>query len=1843
MAGQEESPSYLNVHKEDSPESVKTEFYNPNDQSPGGYIERPIEIIPGVTPPQGMTPQTPTYASTTPTYGGPVTPTYGEAVTPTYGGPVSPTYGGPVTPQYAPMTPPEPTSPPYGGPVTPQYAPMTPPEPTSPPYGGPMTPPEPTSPPYGGPMTPPEPTSPPYGGPMTPPEPTSPPYGGPMTPPEPNKSLENVKEIPFDAYEQPISAKQAREIAMDLIHSYFTTHQNPLVKHHIDSYDQFLSIDLKNIIASQNPILILNNPKAVRESGSDIKSYKYKTEIYIGGESGSEIFIGTPMVSLNQGEDVRLLFPNEARLRNLTYAIQVQANIFVRVTIKDQPQEDKTVQDSVHEIMIEKYHLFNIPLMLHSSYCMLHAKPATLLTQMGECPMDQGGYFIIEGSEKTLITQQEGAFNTLWIKEQPKDEQAQFYGSISCLNPVSREIKSVYFYWTREAMRSGAGFSKGSIYKQSVLEVNIPYCLKPIPVFVLFRAMGIQSDKDILQMIFPDLNSPESKLLADMLLPSINAAAPFLDTYSAIQYIKSLTKGFSEFHVLDILHNHLFTHVEDLPEARVNFLADCVRQMLRVVRGLDTPHSRDDTKYQRLLTSGFLCQMLFQNIYKTFIKTMRLNVDELYNYNESIYSNMDYLKIFGEANQRKVFSSKYITDGIMRGFKGKWTVGPDVDKAGVLQEMSRLSYLDFMSHMRRVVLNFDSSMKLKGPRFLDPSQYGYFCTSETPSGSHIGITKNLSIMTAISTNAPIRKFLEWLLTRGQSISCGSITPELAAVTVPIYLNSGIVGFTAYPKELVRVLKFMKHSGYMPPLSSCGFNIPERRIFIFMDDGRPLRPLIMCKEQGKLPDATVFNRKTWREYVVGTLREDIPINSREFVDPLADTKDKQVILKDYVEFFEKNLDKLALIEYLDPFEQNEALLANYPEHVGKETTHMEVHPSTILGLLGNMIPFPNHNQSPRNQLSASQSKQGLSLYATNWKNRFDNTANILCYGQAPLSRTIYQDYIGDGKMPYGQNVILAMGMYGGYNQEDGIIMNADALARGQFRSINYRSYEAFEEDDSMTKTITRIANPKNIPAWLNLKASIDYSKLDDNGIVKEGSYVDQNTAIVGRYMMTQEGQYSDATVTPQVWTSGRVEKVAITVNNMGLKLIKIRVSQDRVPELGDKFCLSADHEVCTIEGWKPIADVTVNDQVLQYFPGLSVTAYVNPTETMVFDHTGEMYEIVTNNGSQYVTPEHKVYCKKTGEEPYGFLEAKDLYALNDGSYLMLSDTFQELSITNIVYNATNQQGDTVYCITVPTSIFLIRRTQSTPEQEPYISLWTGNSNRHGQKGTINILYRGHDMPRTADGIVPDMIMNPTAIPSRMTIGQILEMILGNVAAHVGAIGNCTAFMNDGSPHPELGKILEQLGLNKMCNQVLYNGMTGEQMTADIFMGVVYGMRLKHMTVDKWNARGFGRREQRTHQPTGGRGNEGGLKIGEMERDAIAAHGIATFTQESFMKRSDGSQIYVCNGCGTIPIYNEKQNFFLCTTCDGPIKYAGDTANSLEPIPPPIRSGVTFSKVDIPYSTKLFFQEMETFMNMGFRILTTRDVTKLKGLDKIEDEIKVDLDGIAQPLPTMVYPETVLPELQQVTPAPTVEEIQRQIDNLNAKAQEEYQTEQQANAQIIQKANEVLLQDVKTFPVVSFQTNQPNQQNQQNQPNQPNQQNQQNQQNQHQMVQPIQSNIRVPVPVTSEGTIVATTEKGEPIIAVDTSEQVLKENGLVQPRDSTASLEPPMMQQPQYTTMRRIRRQPSRPQQGGYGFYGQQPFFGQAPQVMRENSTQPQGEEEQSSKSNSQVRVTVEKLG
>lgn len=1262
-----------------------------------------------------------------------------------------------------------------------------------------------------------------------------------------------------------IRGDEARALSEHILKTYFTTRDYPYTCHHIDSYDQFLSDDLPAIIRAKNPLLTLQDQ--IGKTGV----YAYKAEVFVGGLEGKQIYIGTPSVALRDSKEGRLLFPNEARLRNLTYAATVQADIVIRVTLSSpnpsggEPISQEITLDPVADPAnygyLGKFPLFRVPIMLHSRYCLLNGKPQEFLKEVGECQYDFGGYFIVDGSEKVLITHQQQAFNTLRIRKQPRDPKIALFSSIACLNPRTREVRKINFLLKR---------------RENTLALTLPFVRKEVPIFVIFRALGIQSDYDILRLIFPDPESAEAKMLEPMLHESMLEAFPFYDTFSALQYIKVLTKGFSEAHVLHILYNQTFIHVENRPRARATFLAECVRRILRVAAGLDTETDQDDTRNQRCITSGVLIRSLFQDIYDGWTKKTLRNLDEEYKYHPSTYSGTNFVNLFLQGTLNEMFNEGLIRENIMRAFKGKWSAGSGSavgeEKSGVIQALSRLSYLDFLSHCRRAVLDFDTGMKLPSPRRLHTSQYGYFCTSETPGGASIGITKNLSMLTSISTATDPSSFIEWLFERGGVVPCEKMTPKTVAISVPVFVNAGIVGYTYRPLALRDALKTLKWVGALPATSSVGFSMRDRRIFVYMDEGRPMRPLIHLGRGGKLPAEALKRASSWRDLVMGVLpvTKGRSVAQSGFIDPLA--REEAPTLEDYVT---KLMPSTGVIEYVDPYEMNEAFVANFPEHIQSETSHMEIHPSTIVGLLTSMIPFANHNQSPRNQLSCSQSKQGISIYSTAYPTRYDNQTHVLCYPQAPIARTIYYDYLADGKMGYGANLILAMGCFTGYNQDDGIVMNADTIERGMFRSTSYRGYEAFEEDDPLTRTKTRIANPVSVSSWTSLKPGLDYTKLDERGIIRPGEIVDETTVLVGRYLQSVNGDMKDASLTAQVWTRGRVEQVSVTKSNQGMAMVKVRVVQERLPELGDKF-----------------------------------------------------------------------------------------------------------------------------------------------------------SNRHGQKGTIGMLVRGYDMPRRRDGIPVDMIMNTHAMPSRMTVAQLLEALVGKAAPALGATANCTLFMNEGSPAEAIGAVLrDQLGMEPLGEELLYDGMSGCFIPSKIFVGSVYTMRLKHMPEDKWNARAEGRREQRTHQPTGGRGAQGGLRIGEMERDAILGHGVASFMRESLMKRADGYSTWICDGCGTIPIYNESENKFVCSMCDGPVKYIGESATNLELLPPSKRSIVGFSKVEIPYAFKLLDQELNTYLNMGLRVLTEKGVKKLRPAPLKELTDEQQRVALTAPLPERILPETTVPELIQ----------------------------------------------------------------------------------------------------------------------------------------------------------------------------------------------------------------------
>ena len=510
---------------------------------------------------------------------------------------------------------------------------------------------------------------------------------------------------------------------------------------------------------------------------------------------------------------------------------------------------------------------------------------------------------------------------------------------------------------------------------------------------------------------------------------------------------------------------------------------------------------------------------------------------------------------------------------------------------------------------------------------------------------------------------------------------------------------------------------------------------------------------------------------------------------------------------------------------------------------KPYTHIEIHPSILYGFMGNQIVFPENNPLPRNAFACGQAKQAVSLYSTNFFSRIDKMGVMLNYGQIPLVKSRYLKHINNEEHPCGENVIVAIMCYSGYNVEDSILFNEGSVKRGMFRTTYFNSYETREESTknksvAVDSRIVNIESEKNV---VGLKPGYEYNHLDMYGMIKENTELNDKIVLIGKVKMNIDNPEKpiDESVFPKKGQLGFVDKTFITESEEGARLAKVRIREERMPNIGDKF-----------------------------------------------------------------------------------------------------------------------------------------------------------ASRAGQKGTVGVLIREQDMPFMSDGIRPDIIINPHAIPSRMTIGQLVETLVGKACCLYGAYGDCTAFLNTGPKEKQYGKLLVNEGFHSSGTQILYNGMTGEQIQSDIYVGPTYYMRLKHMVKDKINYRARGPRTLLTRQTVQGRANDGGLRVGEMERDGIIAHGVSHFLQESMMIRGDEYFMAICNKTGTIAIYNSMRDLFVSPMADGPIKFTGNLLSDMN-IDKVTRFGRSFSIIRIPYSFKLLMQELLT-MNVSMRIITEDNIDQLESM-------------------------------------------------------------------------------------------------------------------------------------------------------------------------------------------------------------------------------------------------------
>ena len=1125
------------------------------------------------------------------------------------------------------------------------------------------------------------------------------------------------------------------EVARHVIETFFKDTPNPLVRHHLDSFADLLTIKIPTYIRGLNPLTrILKDDREIR--------------IFIGGHSGDKIQYLPPA-----DENGNAILPHWCRLENQTYSFEIKATVDIDYVIGGE-----TMTESFEDVSIGR-----LPLMLKSSLCYLTSMNGDELYDAGECKFELGGYFIVGGSEKVLLTQEKLAENMFYASKRKKvaETSLQPVGLIesdkteSKIAGATRGEDYEYISGIRTINESGTRgpythflvlppknlrpndpatvakvFDYSAFYERRLCTIQLNGFSKPVPVVSVFYALGATNDKDIYDLVFAGVPEEERSIYHETFAELMKSHEVFLKQEMSKEedqnqdanmlVLKRVCRTPTQAAVYVNLYNTLFSHCEfiegestsALYRRKAYLLGHMLKMTIDVSLDIKPKSDRDHYRYKRLYASGDLCFTEFRRIYKEIANSMLLRLDSRVEFEGQTYSGKKLVNLIKDT-PNTYWKSYLMLSEIEKSFKGKWG-----GKDGISQELTRVSYLGTIAMLRRVNLDMDKSTKSYEARRLHGSSWGYMCPSDNPDGGSVGMIKSMTLLSSISTATPAKVLTDIVKAYKTFKPIELINPsKFSPAWTKVYVNSDLVGvFTAGTEDFHYDTLQKRRTREISKFVSLSWNRLENEYIISTDAGRAVRPVY---REGIKPEAVKRTLK-WESF------------------------DNKILV------------------YIDPQETESLRIRMEPF---SDSQVSEIHGITIFSSTASVIPNADFNQSPRNIFSCQQTKHACSWFNTAFNKRFDTMATWLYNPQVPLSQTWTSRHIlgKDGCLAYGENSIVALGIYSGYNQEDSILLNDAALKRGMFNTIYYHSYDIQEEMvNVMAQTHTEFGNlvlDSRFRETVVRKEGKEYSHLDGDGIITVGSEVTEDTVLVGIVSpLTKEGQatsYTDKSYTPKRGQKGRVDAVyryTTSVRGSGgnltvLRGVKIRIAENRVPTLGDKFC-----------------------------------------------------------------------------------------------------------------------------------------------------------SRHGQKGTVGLRLAEEDMPYTAGGLRPDIIVNPHAFPSRMTIGQFIETMGTKVGVHVGSAVDSTAFSTQNRVG-ELKDLLTKLGYHPYGHEIMYNGQTGEMMDAEIFIGPTYYLRLKLMVDDKINYRSTGPRTLLTRQPVEGRANDGGLRIGEMERDGLISHGMSKFLNESSMERSD----------------------------------------------------------------------------------------------------------------------------------------------------------------------------------------------------------------------------------------------------------------------------------------------------------------------------------------------------
>ena len=904
--------------------------------------------------------------------------------------------------------------------------------------------------------------------------------------------------------------------------------------------------------------------------------------------------------------------------------------------------------------------------------------------------------------------------------------------------------------------------------EDSLIVARIPGSPVDIPITTLMRALGLESDKEIASAI--SLNDQVQNELEGSFEKTEIATSKDAIVYISKRIAPGMLEEFQIKRAETLLDWGLLPHLGKQPENRkekTQFLGEAACKLLELKLGWIEPDDKDHYGNKVVKFAGQMLADLFRTAFRNLVRDMKYQLERS--------GQKRGINAVSAAIRPGIISDK-LNNAIATGNWGRGRVG-------VTQLLDRTNYLSTISHLRRVQSPLSRTQPNFEARDLHSTHFGRICPSETPEGSNCGLVKNLALSAIISVSISSEEIIEKLFEIGTSHFLEVKDPVKKDGT-RVFVDGKLIGYHKDGEKLANSLRELRRSSKIHPHVGISIHQPElegatKRLYVNCNAGRVLRPLIIIKE-GK-----------------STLTQDL----------LTKVVKKLISWNDLI--------RMGVIELIDANEEENCTITLDDKNV-KKYTHMEIFPSAILGAGASIIPYPEHNQSPRNTYESAMAKQSLGFSTPMMNTSTYVRQHSMLYPQTPIVSTKAMSLLGLEKRPAGQNCVVAVLPFDGYNIEDAIVLSKPAVERGLGRTFFYRIYESESKQypGGMRDTFEIPNAEDNLRGY---KGEKSYRLLEDDGIIATESNVSGGDILIGktsppRFMeeyreFESRGPYRrDTSIGVRPSEIGTVDTIVLTQSNEGGKMYKVRIRDMRLPEIGDKF-----------------------------------------------------------------------------------------------------------------------------------------------------------ASRHGQKGVVGLLAKAEDLPYTASGVSPDVLINPHAFPSRMTVGMMMESITGKAAAIRGKKADASAFV--GEKMDDVKDVMGAAGFKYSGKEIMYDGRTGKQFPVEVFIGVVYYQKLHHMVADKIHARARGQVQMLTKQPTEGRARGGGLRFGEMERDCIIAYGASMILKDRLLDESDKSEIYVCERCGLVAYHDVKQRRYYCRVC-------GDKGK--------------VSSVSVAYAFKLLLQEMSS-LNVAPRLL------------------------------------------------------------------------------------------------------------------------------------------------------------------------------------------------------------------------------------------------------------------